>query len=231
MKLAVYFNDKYVLYYLNSSNNLFSKSFSTREDTYKYIKIYFEDSPYDTFHFKKESTLMQDNYIFFATKSFTYEFNINSSLRHTLQSHWLEISSIAIFILLILIDFGINFSTILFSIVGSLMLIIFVKGRSLLHYYYYYKYAKDNILIISKGDDNFYFGKRHNLRIYNKRHIHQYTLYHLGRKNLHHIISEIEFANGITLRIPVHIIDKLTLDNKLSKYKRKTKAKWFYLKN
>lgn len=53
LKLAVFFNQKYVLLYLNKEQRLFSRSFSTLQDGYTYVKCFFEQPVFDLTGFKR----------------------------------------------------------------------------------------------------------------------------------------------------------------------------------
>lgn len=54
LKLAVFFNEKYVLHYFNSDEVIYTKSFIKLSDTYKYIKNFFEPKTFEISDFKKE---------------------------------------------------------------------------------------------------------------------------------------------------------------------------------
>ena len=55
LKLAVYFNQKFVLHYLDHKKVLFDKSFIGIRDSYKYIENYFA-ATFDTTDLKKQNT-------------------------------------------------------------------------------------------------------------------------------------------------------------------------------
>src|SRR5207237_249153 len=71
LKLAVFFNGKYVLHYFNRDQILFTKSFVDIRDSFKYLENYFNES-FDTSDFKKEITWFQHNLKHFVSQDFVY---------------------------------------------------------------------------------------------------------------------------------------------------------------
>src|ERR1700750_2717214 len=56
LKLAVFFNAKFVLHYLSNEKILFTKSFTDFRESYKYIHGFFESASFDVSDSKQENT-------------------------------------------------------------------------------------------------------------------------------------------------------------------------------
>lgn len=86
LKLAEFYNQKYVLLYLDKGQRLFSLSFTGLQDGYAYIKCFFEQQLFDVTDFKKESTWWQNNLTHFVTQDFKYELTAKS-----VKKYWLSV--------------------------------------------------------------------------------------------------------------------------------------------
>jgi hypothetical protein len=229
IKLALYFNGKFALYYLDDSQCLFIKTIKQLPDTYDFIKTFYTNGYLDTTSFEKELT-KENSLNYFATNPFRYGLDSNAVLLNAFSSFWFEVlSSIFIFILVFFLD-GVNVHTILFSTMLSLLFVLVAKGRSLLHYFFYYKYAKENVLIISKNNDSFYFGPKNSPKQYYKQDILKYTSFYLSRISKDYIASKIVFKNGEILIIPAQIIDYISLSDKLHSIRGILKPAFLFLK-
>lgn len=78
LKLALFYNGKFVLHYFNADQVLFTKSFTNIKDSYSYIESFFEEKDFDVNEFKKENTWMQHNLQHFVTQDFHYTANKES---------------------------------------------------------------------------------------------------------------------------------------------------------
>ena len=61
LKLSLYYNGKFVLYYFDQEHSFYTKSFTAATDSYGYIRNYFVAPTFDTNDFRKENTLFQNN--------------------------------------------------------------------------------------------------------------------------------------------------------------------------
>lgn len=218
LKLTLYFNGKFILYYLDQKQALYTKSFTQVTDSYKYIKDFFDSFQFDLTDFKKENTIFQNNLKHFISQNFIYEVTAKSAFRFLYATSGMnllfsvfiicaaifgkkaEINAIAIIVILLVI----------FALGGGLNLILFFQ---------YYSYSKDKILIISKGNDQFVFGDKISPSIYKKSDIAQFTISRV--RNSKHTISSfalvtIELKDGTELKIPNIIVDHSALEYKLT---------------
>lgn len=222
LKCAVFFNQKYVLHYLNASQTLFTRSFINLKDSFEHINKFFLQSQFDTNQFKKENTWLQHNLKHFVTQDFKYWVTPKSARSYLLSTSGINFC-LSIFCVILLFSKGLNsiniaalilIFTVMFLIGGGLHLILFFK---------YYGYVKDKILIMSKGNDTFYFGTNDNLIRYDKRNIRQFTsIRSRGSRNQFSgfAIVEIEFKDGTVLKIPNLLVDNFALEQKLFEYPR-----------
>jgi hypothetical protein len=231
LKLAVFFNQKYVLRYIDPTQRLFTKSFVDIKLAYDYVKHFFEQPVFDTADFKKEIFRRKDNVKHFATDDFKYSLTPKS-----IRSYLLLTSGMNFIFTLIA---GFIFLYTLFKSVNVLMVFLFLVlvfvvggGLNLILFFNYYKYVKDKVLIISKGNDIFYFGAFDNLIQYDKKDIVKYTTTRIksSRSQFSNFaIVAIEFRNGALLTIPNLLIDYSLLEKKLFECRRVEINKFPYL--
>jgi len=222
LKFALFFNQKYVLHYFDETQTLFTRSFINLKDGYEYIKNYFEQPKFDTTEFKKETTWLQHNLKHFVTQDFRYAVTPKSVNNYLLSTSGMNFC-LSIVLLIFVISKGLN----LINVIGLIMLLLAMfligGGLHLILFFNYYNYVKNKILIMSKGNDNFYFGDRGNLLKYDKKDILQYTTIrsHGSRNQFNGFaIVEIEFKNGTMLKIPNLLVDYREMEQKLFEYPR-----------
>jgi hypothetical protein len=223
LKLALFYNGKFVLHYFNNRQQLFTKSFTSYTDAFPYIRQFYADQQFDTTDFKLENTWMQANKIHFTNKEFRY-----SVTRNRIRNYLIGTS-------------GINFLFTIFVIILQVyyhrelpipaILVIFVTcfliggGLNLILFANYYHYAKGKMLIISKGHDQFWFGPCDNPEQFTKTEIMQVKRYcSPGTRNPVNAFAwvEIELKNARHLVIPNLLINDLELTGKLSEYPLET---------
>ena len=74
LKFAVYFNNKFVLSFLDPAKILFTKSFINKAEAYVFIKKYFDET-FDSADFKRQSTWLINNLKHFVSQAFVYTVN------------------------------------------------------------------------------------------------------------------------------------------------------------
>lgn len=230
LKLALYYNGKFALHFLNRSDELFTKSFTNLNDTYPFIRSFFDETEFPAETFKKETTWFQKNRIHFATQDFVYQVT-PQSIRQYIWS-----TSSTNFILTAFISFFLIYKSPGLPAVIWSLLVIFVMGGgiNLLLIWNYYSYAKDKTLIMSRGNDIFYYGEKKAPDQYSKKDIDLVTLVWLrsstARGNIFDEFSfiKISMKDGRTLIIPNLIIDHFAMEYKLYEC-RKTEKKAFPL--
>jgi hypothetical protein len=172
---------------------------------------------FDISDFKRETILLQNNLKNFVTQDFRYELTPRSIRRYITQTSGISLLfSITIIILFLIRKNSIN--PIVLSFIG-LMIFFIGGGLNLILFFNYYIYLRDKLVIMSKGNDVFYFGDTLNPIEYNKKDILRYgEIASRGRRNPINgfVIIEIELKNGTILKIPNLLIDESDLEKKLS---------------
>ena len=232
LKLAVFFNQKYVLHYFNTTQTLFTKSFIHLKDSFEYIINYFLQAEFDITDFKKENTWLQHNLKHFVSQDFNYVVTSKSIRNYLLSTSGMNFCLSIVFLILFL-----SKGSKPINILGLIMLLFAIfligGGLHLLLFFNYYNYVQDKILIMSKGNDIFYFGSVDNPVRYDKRNILRYTtIRSRGSRNQFNgfAIVEIEFNDGTVLKIPNLLIDYQALEQKLFEYPRIDVNKFPFLK-
>ena len=232
LKIAVFFNQKYVLHYFDKKEVLYSKSFINLDDGQEYIKRYFEQPEFAPTNFKKENTWLQHNLMHFVTQDFRYVLSRKSAINYLLATCGLSFCLYIVVLVLILWD---RLHPSNASGIVRLLLAMFVIGGGghLILFFNYYNYAKKKILTLSKGNDSFYFGDIDDPLSYDKKDIARYTTIKMGGSRSIYsgfAIVEIEFKNGTLLKIPNLLLDESELRQKLFEYPGTEKNEFPYLR-
>lgn len=218
LKLALYYNGKFVLHYFDGQQRLYTKSFSEIAHSYKFIRNYFTSSSFDTKDFKIENTIFQRNLKHFLSKDFRYEITGKSASRYLFATSGINLAFTVIVGFLVLAKQNVPINGLTIAIAVYLFFLL-GGGLNLIMFFNYYRYAKSKILIMSKGCETFYFGNRENPIKYNKADITQFTISKV-RNGKHPLSSfalvSIEFKDGSLIKIPNIIVDHLALEHKLS---------------
>jgi hypothetical protein len=235
LKFAIYYNGKFVLHYFDSQQNLFTKSFVEKKDAYTYIASFFEQKDFDLHDFRKETTWFQKNLIHFVSQDFRYTINSESTFKFIRSSSGFNIIIVIFYIILFittLINGGSDFFPWQFAF--FLLFVIFLSGGlNIILIINYYLFAKNKMLIMSKGNDIFYFGDENNPIKYDKKNITQVVTYRSkGRKSpvSRFAVVEIEFKDGPNISIPDIFVSYPALQNKLFQYPQIDKAKFPFLR-
>ena len=222
LKFALFYNGKFVLNYFDKDQTLYTKIFSELADSFKYISNYFVSSSFDTKDFKQENTLFQNNLKHFLTQNFHYDVTGKAALRYLFSTTGINLTLTIILGLLFLTSQSVSINILTLSI--AILFVFFLGGGlNMVLFFRYYLYAKNKILIMSKGNDLFYFGHKENPTKYKKADIMHFTTSQV--KNTKHTINAfalvtIEFNNGSLIEIPNIIIHQSALEYKLSGIKK-----------
>lgn len=218
LKLAVYYNGKFVLRYLSPDRVLFTKSFTDIKDTYKCLEDYFQ-SGFDTTGFRKENTRMLDSLKHFTSGSFYYTVTRKSATRFLLSTS--GINFVFFIVMGVLMVLGINRNGA--GMVVLLIPILYIGGGlNLVLFFRYYNYARGRVLEMSKGNDRFYFGHKKAPASYDKRDIGEFVVHKSRDKSpvSRFSITEILFKNGTSILVPNILLDDGELAQKLFEYTR-----------
>lgn len=227
LKLAVFFNQKYVLLYLENNLRIFSLSFKSLQDGYAYIKCFFEQPVFDLTDFKKESIWFENKLKHFVTQDFRYELTTQSIKKYWLSVRGFNIIVPAFFLIVMAVVLR---NAIVFLWPG----IIFIWGAvmPLRLFFIYYNYAKDKVLIMSKANDTFYFGSFDDMVKYDKKDILKCTIVKTSRsRSIYNgfAVVKLEFVNGTMLSLPNLLIDHRALEDKLFQCRQVRENKSPYL--
>ncbi len=230
MKVAVFYNQKYVLYYYNKKQELFTKSFIDIKSSFDDIRNFFDLPMFDAAGFHKEKTWFQHNLKHFVTKDFHYLVTPVSIQKYLCKTSGVNFLTSAVLIILMVVKLhSLSIIPILFTLV---IMFLIGGGVNLIFFFNYYNHLKGKMLIMSKGNNNFFFGSKENPVMFHKDNILFYTTIKVrsGRSLLSAFsIVEIEMMDGTCLKIPNLLVDQYELENKLSGIPNEIKYKLPYL--
>jgi hypothetical protein len=219
LKLALFYNQKFVLHYFDHQQKLFTKSFTNIRDSYPHIRSYFEEPNFDPSAFKLENTWLQHNLQHFVSQDFHYTANPPTIKRFLISTSGFGLAmSLVMFVFLI---FKANDTANYYVVFAIYFVFFFIAGGglNLIVFFNFYCYAKDKILIMSKGNDVFYFGDIVNPKEYNKSEIVRFRIIRIqaSRNPLNSFaIVAIELKDGTELQIPNLLVDYIAMEQKLS---------------
>jgi len=210
LKLAPYYNGKFVLYYLDGKNHLYTYSMATLGESYSIIQSFF-DNQLDIASFKHQPTPFMNNRHHFVTANFTYTMSSTSTLLSVclLSLLWLAFPIMSIFAFIAhppsvpLAGFGV-----IGLIFASLALVLIVSSIS------HYRASKGKVLFISRGNPLFQFGPIGAPATYDKRDISDIIQYGASRGLEGLKRTEIIFKHGASINISGMIADVGTMSLK-----------------
>lgn len=227
LKLALYYEGKFVLYYLDATGHLYTKSFPAYRESFPWIQSFFEQR-FTTDDLKLEQHWPHGKLIHFRDMDFSYSPKILGIL-----------TSIALFAVLCLFlltsTFGLLLTTVLpkpqiyivppiFFLLLSLLLVrmaLFIN---------YYLVARDRSLVLSRGNDIFYYGPAGNLQRFDKKDIREIVVYGSGSRRLEidgFIRIEMQSVTTPCIYIPYMVLHKGPLLSKLAGYPQREKFSFF----
>ncbi len=209
LKIALYYNGKYVIYYLEDNGTLFTKSFEQLESIYEYVKAYFEKNNVNTTGFKKTTSSLSKIIINFRTQDFVYTFSYNNRLKLFSYFYMFIGGILTLFILQAPITSH-NFILKIFFNIFFCASAVYLIGYPILTLYNHYIYSKNKILIISKANPIFYFGNLDNPKAYNKNDIVQIFSNNRYRDNGTKL--KIEFNNQETIEFSLLLLAPIDLE-------------------
>lgn len=233
LKLALFYNGKFVLYFFNTEHELYTKSFYQKEDAFPYIKNLYESDVFDLRDFKKEPTWMQRNLIHFITQDFHYTITGRRIKEYLISTSGINFGLTIFLIILFVFNSGRYLEWL--PTLGIFLFFSFFwgGGLNLLVFRNYYRFAKDKMLYLTKGDDIFYYGNKLNPTKYNKNDILLVTVYSPGgyRNPLTGFsLIKIDLKNQEMVFIPNIFVSESALKDKLYKCKQVQKGKLKFIK-
>jgi hypothetical protein len=211
LKLALYFENKFVLYFFTNKKKLYSKSFNKIKDSYPFIRQFYENIPFDITEFTEEVTFLKEVSSHFKSIDSRYKIDKERVQTFLLQNCWMQF----VFSFIIIVFCIVNPEKINFLILFFLLLVCFLVGGGLniILFLNYYKNCKNFMLVMSKGDDIFYFGDKDNLIQFNKNDIDKVVTYKtrfiFGRASIFtgYEVVQITFKTGKIIEIPSLFLD------------------------
>jgi hypothetical protein len=228
LKLAVYFNGKFVLYYLDQKNTLFKKTFLRTQDAYPLIEEFFKSFYFSTGLLKKENTIFRNNLKHFPSQEFRYELTSDSIFRYLRSTSSISFAFTFVMLLVFLLKPSSQINLIGVLVIGFIIFFI-GGGLNLVLFFNYYKYAKNLVLVMSKGNDAFLFGEKEQPQQYNKSDIIQVTVSKVNSSRhpvSSFVVLTLELKSSPSLEIPNLLIDEYALLNKLDGIPRVDKNKF-----
>lgn len=194
LKLAPYYNGKFVLYLCKRPKTLFSKSFDSLSDAFPFIQSFVNDpTGFDTAALKKQTTWFQDPTPHFRTGNFTYD--LNGARLFSASAPLL----VAIVYTLIFTIFGLfGKPTTRPILIIPLVMCCILLGVARL-FVNHLKASRGQVLILSKGQDEFAYGPAANPIWRNKKDIVELITHgQRGRGGSYYAMTRVEiiFLNG-----------------------------------
>ena len=207
LKLAIYFNGKYCLYYLDNSGHLYEYHTESLDKAIDIITLFF-DGLINLELFEKH--LLSGN----AKKHFengVFDYSLNK------VTMFFNLLLMPLFLIIMI---AVTVTTFKVSSIPGILIIFYLLFDILFLATFWfmikmYLRTKDTVLTISSGKDEFQLLDNDELTIYNKANIAQVNVFGKTSKSSKiFIISEIEFTDGSKVMIPGSLIDIFTLVGK-----------------
>lgn len=169
LKLALYYHGSFILYYLDDSNRLYSKSFPQLQDAFPWLQSFFDDNLLDTSLLEPQPSWMQGKLKHFADATFHYSVN---RPRILLLNAFLGFCvALLIAVEIILVKKTIENSLLFLIPTGLFLLIALLMATTLAMSINHYRYASGKELILSSGNPVFYYGTIGSPEQWNKKDI------------------------------------------------------------
>jgi len=216
LKLALYYNGKFVLYFLDRNHKLYIKSFFQKSEAYPFIKTFFASEDFDPAGFRRQPTMFS-YHAPFIDQDFHYHLTKKDIFYFLLRTTGFNFA-IALFVFGMFFFYALKGSVHFFPAIPGLSITFLLGGGlHLILFSNYYPYAKDKLLILSRGNDTFFFGPETAPQQFDKKQIARVTQYNSsGRRNgfSGYEWVSIEFNDGNSIAIPSLLIDSTDLVKK-----------------
>ncbi|WP_018626018.1 hypothetical protein [Niabella aurantiaca] len=174
LKLALFYNNKYITYYCNSAGQLYQQTLEKPEDVAGALTTFFalSDNPPEGFHLQKN--FFRNTKEHFQTRDFRYSVQDLSFWQMISRGSTLFYIFIWIFFIGTIFPDIRNYDstgTQVFLFVFFFILFSLGGGLNLLLLYRYYRTDKNTVIICSKGLPDFYFGTAEQQTRYKKQDI------------------------------------------------------------
>jgi hypothetical protein len=225
LKVGPYFSGKFALYYLDASGKVYMKTASTLEDVCVWIiKYYEQDGQLEGFD-KYGFVISPQTH--FQTNPFEYMVNAHAVRSFFHWTIWMLVVMVVVCGLFYL-ERPLELNYILPLV---LLLLVFVMSSPLIYLFFNYKSAdQNNYLQISRGHQEFLFGKLDNRQVYNKRDI--TSIHEYGVNNSRSTCSDcsifvIDFTNDEQIKFTSLLISQSTFKMKFPDHQIEFIGKYF----
>jgi hypothetical protein len=231
LKLGLYYNSKFVLYYFDRSHTLYTTSFPQYTEAYPEIRAFFGPAPFDGKNFQQQHTWPTNNFAHFVDRDFHYRVTAKRLVRYTLTTSGICFGAGLFFLGVLIPDikWGLLTNPVIF-IMMSIFLFFLGGGLNLILIINYYRFARGKLLIISQGSDIFYYGNENQPQPFNKKDITTINKYEpSGYRNpiAYFCWFEIQFKDDTSIGIPNILIGELVLEKKFPEIKVQTvRTRW-----
>jgi hypothetical protein len=231
LKLGLSYNGKFVLHYFDAKQTLYTKIFLDFHASYSYIDQFYKGI-LNLSEFKKENTWRQRNLKHFVSKDFHYSLSRTNMQKFLYQTTAFNFLLTGIMIIYLLFN-GLGSYPIVVICFAGFFFFIAGGGLNLMLFFNYYKYCKGKILVMSRGNDIFYYGSNSQLTKYSKQDIQVLitTKYRYRDPFLGFAYSELKLKNGEVIILPSLIIDDLDLSQKLFMCDQEDRNEFPYINN
>lgn len=214
LKLGHFFHQKFIFYFCHQGK-IWEKPLATLEEFTPFLQLFFDGSLEEIKSAGVKKGWIWNAPSFFRTHPFVYEVNTQSILRFL---RFPVLSSLAFYLVLlfpILSVYPIQVLIYLFP-----LWLLFSSG-SLLLLFNYYQVDRFRSLILSKGNDTFWFGDQGEMKTYVKSNIKQISKYaYPNRRGLwpYAMLYEIEFHNGEVIHFSSLLLPESWFNRKLANF-------------
>ncbi len=215
LKLALYYNDKFVLYYVDVNHHLYSHSFIDYHDAYPYIRTFFVNGAAPA-GFKDEQTLFQHVSVHFKDQDFSYTIGRSGRFAVVIAVQCAALLGILICSAALLIALGRQPAAGYLLILPAILAFLWTWGVAVA--INHYQAGKNKVLVISRGKDEFSYGPLSGPETFNKKDIMDVTTYGGHRRGGGYSILtrvQINFNDGRSIDISCLLIPQEKLVAKL----------------
>lgn len=216
LKLGPSYHSKFRLYWLQPSGKLFAKNVFSLDEAIRIISGFYNDHDISE-GFKKYSsfTKMTQHFI---TNDFVYTVTPKRILQYNLWHAIFGTPFLFFTIVAMFSQHDVDFWLKLSMILAPFVIWMHFSGVNWQFFFNYYRYSKNKCIIVSRGNDNFYYGEKDNLIEYSKKDIQKVTvLNYYGNKNpyTHNQIYTITLKNNETIQITSLLIGESSFYRKI----------------
>jgi len=203
LKLSPWYNGKFVLHYFDKDHHLYTHSLDQLADADPFILAFFSDTPFDVSSFKKEITWLQNNYVQFHTQGFHYTIR---PIR-LVGTAFLALNLIFLASTFLILT---HFTIWLFLPALAILLLLGTIGALAFNHY---RAAKNKVLILSRGKQEFSYGPPSAPVTFNKNDIQEIITYGRRSKGSYLPLTRVEivFKDGRSIEISCLMIRQFDL--------------------